>query len=104
MPDMSVQMPKEGHEANLKSQGNSESSTVCGIESDATEYGGFASTAQAAWYLDQVFRALNVDDLDKRLVQLDGLDHALRTFLNIIMDSDGRILRRYCTPIVLAIR
>jgi hypothetical protein len=101
---MSAPLPKEGHEVNLKSQGTSEHSNVCGVEPDTTEYGGFASAARAAWFLDRVFRTLHVEELDTRLLQLDGLDHALRAFLKTIMNSDGRILRRYCTAIVLAIR
>lgn len=104
MHDISIPLPKECHEIKPESQRNSESFTGCRIESAVTEYGGFAGTAQATWFLDKVFKALHIDDLDTRLLQLDGLDHALRTFLNTIMDSDGRILRWYCTPIVLAIR
>ncbi|CRG91815.1 hypothetical protein PISL3812_08869 [Talaromyces islandicus] len=103
MPDMSALPPKE-HQVKPKNQGSPETSSVYEVESDTTEHVAFASAARAAWFLDQVFRTLHAEDLDTRLLQLDGLDHALRTFLSTIMNSDGRVLRRYCTAIVLAIR
>ncbi|KAJ5577691.1 uncharacterized protein N7459_006655 [Penicillium hispanicum] len=55
----------------------------------STQYdnGGFASVAQAAWLLDQVFKILEIPDLDLRLIQLDGLDHTLRSFLAVIMEE-----------------
>jgi len=44
--------------------------------------------AQAAWLLDEVFKAIEVTDLDARLTQLDGLNHTLRTVLAVVMDKD----------------
>lgn len=47
---------------------------------------------QAALFLDQLFKTLQITDLDEKLIRLDGLDHTIRTFLAIAMDqSQGRL-------------
>ncbi|KAJ5649994.1 uncharacterized protein N7484_003717 [Penicillium longicatenatum] len=58
--------------------------------------GGFACMAQATWLLDEVFKAMEVTDLDARLTQLDGLDHTLRTVLTVVMNRDQGAWGSFC--------
>lgn len=54
--------------------------------------GGFACMVQAGLFLDQLFKTLQIANLDTRLIRLDGLDHTMRTFLAIAIDqSQGRL-------------
>ena len=47
---------------------------------------------QAGLFLDQLFKTLQIANLDTRLIRLDGLDHTMRTFLAIAIDqSQGRL-------------
>ncbi|OKL61552.1 hypothetical protein UA08_03458 [Talaromyces atroroseus] len=66
--------------------------------------GGFACIAQAAWLLDQVFKALDVTEVALRHTQLNGLDHTLRTYLAVIMDQTGGKWNVYCAAIAIIIR
>lgn len=65
---------------------------------------GFSCITQAAYLLDQVFQALEVPDLDSRLIRLDGLDHTLRTFFSVVMDRAEGKWGFFCTANVMTIR
>lgn len=45
---------------------------------------------QAAYLLDQVFKVLEDPDLDSSFIQLDGLDHTLRTFFVVTEQAEGK--------------
>ncbi|KAK4140139.1 uncharacterized protein C8A04DRAFT_15211 [Dichotomopilus funicola] len=77
-------------------------STVSSLASD--EVGGFGRAAQAALLLDQVLKSFQTPNLDDRLVQLDGLDTALRTFLTVVLEQSHGKPGPFCGAISLAIR
>jgi hypothetical protein len=68
------------------------------------EVGGFGRAAQAALLLDQVLRSFQTSSLDDRLVQLEGLDTALQTFLAVVMQQGHDKPSSFCGAIALAIR
>lgn len=69
------------------------------VESD-----GYTSVTQAAWLLDQVFKSLEEQDIDSRLVQLDRLDHALQTSLALTMEQSQGRWGLFCTANAIMIR
>lgn len=77
---------------------------MAGLNSTPETTGGFACLAQAAWLLDEVFKAIEVTDLDTRLTQLDGLNHTLRTVLAVVMDKDQGAWGSFCAANMMIIR
>lgn len=59
---------------------------------------------QATWFLDQVFKTLGITDADLRYTELDGLDHALRTFLSVVMSQFEGIYPMFCTTCGMIMR
>lgn len=89
-------------EARLPTEPTLES--MAGLNSTPETTGGFACLAQAAWLLDEVFKAIEVTDLDTRLTQLDGLNHTLRTVLAVVMDKDQGAWGSFCAANMMIIR
>ncbi|KAJ5617965.1 hypothetical protein N7537_003079 [Penicillium hordei] len=81
----------------LTPEGNSLSSSF--VDCD-----GYASVTQAAWLLDQVFKSLEVQDIDSRLVLLDRLDHAFQTSLALTMEQSQGRWGLFCTANAIMIR
>lgn len=72
---------------------------------DLPEIGGFGRLAQAAFLLDEVLKALQIEDIDSRLVNLDAIDAALQKYLAVVMRQCHEALGGfYCGAIALAIR
>lgn len=69
------------------------------VESD-----GYTSVTHAAWLLDQVFKSLEEQDIDCRLVQLDRLDHALQASLALTMEQSQGRWGIFCTANAIMIR
>jgi hypothetical protein len=65
---------------------------------------GYTSVTQAAWLLDQVFKSLEEQDIDGRLVQLQRLDHALQTSLALTMEQSQGRWGLFCTANAIIIR
>lgn len=59
---------------------------------------------QAAWLLDQVFKSLEEQDIDSRLVQLDRLDHAFQISLALTMEQSQGRWGLFCTANAIMIR
>lgn len=78
--------------------------SIAGFNSTLETTGGFACMAQAVWLLDEVFRAIEVTDLDARLTQLDGLNHTLLTVLAVVMDKDQGSWGSFCAANMMIIR
>ncbi|KAJ5524841.1 hypothetical protein N7494_011491 [Penicillium frequentans] len=78
--------------------------SIAGFNSTLETTGGFACVAQAVWLLDEVFRAIEVTDLDARLTQLDGLTHTLLTVLAVVMDKDQGAWGSFCAANTMIIR
>ncbi|KAJ5785779.1 uncharacterized protein N7503_010991 [Penicillium pulvis] len=78
--------------------------SIAGFNSTSGTIGGFACMAQAVWLLDEVFRAIEVTDLDARLTQLDGLTHTLLTVLAVVMDKDQGAWGSFCAANTMIIR
>lgn len=101
-PNSQVPLPKETY---LSEENNLSETKECpDIMRNSTPDGGFACIAQAAWLLDQVFKTLELSDIDAKLLQLDGLDHTLRTYLTIVIDQAEGRWGRFCTAIAIVIR
>lgn len=70
------------------------------------EVGEYGRTAQATWLLDQVLRVLNTTDceLESSLIELDGLDNTLQSFLAMILQQCHGQLGVFCAAIACTIR
>ncbi|KAJ5308658.1 hypothetical protein PENANT_c053G02818 [Penicillium antarcticum] len=73
---------------------------------DSFDVGGFGRSAQAAWLLDQVFKALEIPSLHTRLSQFQVLDNTIQTFLGTLMHQcyANEKLTDFCQPIAITIR
>lgn len=102
-PDSQARLPKETYSSNdevhvaIKQSPNPSDTSI-------TDGGGFSCVAQAAWLLDQVFKTIEVSDINARLIQLDGFDHTLQTFLAIVMDQAEGRWGMFCTANAIIIR
>ncbi|KEF61058.1 uncharacterized protein A1O9_02623 [Exophiala aquamarina CBS 119918] len=70
----------------------------------APKVGGFGRTAQATCLLDQVFKSFETVDIDSRLLQLDGLDTSIQTFLSLVIPQGHARRGNFCAAVHLAIR
>jgi len=70
----------------------------------APKVGGFGRTAQAACLVDQVFKTVEIVDIDSRLLQLDGLDTSLQAFLSLVIPQCHSRCGSFCAAVQLAIR
>ncbi|KAJ5187707.1 hypothetical protein N7449_010701 [Penicillium cf. viridicatum] len=75
-----------------------------GNSSSFVDCDGYTSVTQAAWLLDQVFKSLEEQDIDSRLVQLDRLDHAFQTSLALTMEQSQGRWGIFCTANAIMIR
>lgn len=50
------------------------------------DLGGYACMAQSALFMDQLFKILQIADLETRLLQLDALDQAMRAFFSTAIE------------------
>jgi hypothetical protein len=101
-PDVQAQLPRETYSSKDDNQFKP------GQPTDTAEAsmrnGGYACIAQAAWLLDQVFKAIELTDIDAKLIQLGGLDSTLRTFLTIVMEQSKGKWGKFCTANAILIR
>ncbi|CAI7658321.1 unnamed protein product [Penicillium glandicola] len=70
------------------------------------DVGGFGRAAQAAWLLDQVFKAFEIPSLHSRLAQLQGLDITIQSFLGVLMEQCYSNVKStsFCQAIGITIR
>ncbi|KAJ5974384.1 hypothetical protein N7481_011594 [Penicillium waksmanii] len=101
-PDIHTQLPRDTYSPNNDNQFKTSQSTD--TAEDTVRSGGYACIAQAAWLLDQVFKTIELTDIDAKLIQLDGLDHTLRTFLAIVMERSEGKWGKFCTANAILIR
>lgn len=101
-PDIHTQLPRETYSPKDNNQFRPIQPTD--TAEDAIRSGGYACIAQAAWLLDQVFKTIELTDIDAKLIQLDGLDHTLRTFLTIVMEQSQGKWGKFCTANAILIR
>jgi hypothetical protein len=66
--------------------------------------GGFGRTAQATCLLDQVLRSFDAVDIDSRLLQLDGLDTSIQSFLSFVIPQCQAQSGTFCAAVHIAIR
>lgn len=108
VPSAEARLPSEPEALSAEATNAPELSVRSNITASALtseEVGGYGRAAQAALLLDQVLRSFQTSHLDDRLVQLDGLDTALQTFLTVVMQqSHGNPGSSFCGAIALAIR
>lgn len=71
---------------------------------NSDKLGGFSRAAQATCLLDQVFKSLRTPDLDCRLLQLQGLDTAIQSYLALVLPECQANVGVFCAAIAIAIR
>ncbi|CAG9988225.1 unnamed protein product [Clonostachys byssicola] len=66
--------------------------------------GGFSRMAQATYFLDQLRKAFEVDDIDSRLLLLSRLDTNIQAFLSLVMPQCQEEPGIYCSAMNITIR
>lgn len=68
------------------------------------DIGPFGCAARVAWILDQIFRAMDIPDLDSQLARVNALDETLRLFLADMMRQIHERQLLCCEPLSAAFR